>query len=298
MEFTFMKKILNLFLCLLIITIDIFYFTACSHLPNSEISIKYLDDKLYARFDSSVPGSGLSYTSSYMPYDGIISFEEYEKGSESCISRSNRYVRFMLTFNNTPQGYKAIDVYHLNYITLNSTINSKKYMLSREGSKSNEIEILIYLQHMTVSQVEYTINSLAYTVFDSIKGEDVQKTFDLNYNFTVDPIPNFFNRFSNESKFDAVVTECSKNKLNFIIESNCDFDKILYKVDKQGKMQYTSHYMALVKEATMDKAEFYVYESNINEYFWYTEFTVVGYQKDGKNYYTYPMSFSMNDSSF
>ena len=164
-----MKKILNLFLCLLIITMGISCFTACSHSSNSEISIKYLDDKLYARFDSSVPGSGLSYNSSYMPYDGVISFEEYEKGSEPCISRSNRYVRFMLTFNNTPQGYKAIDVYHLNYITLDSTINSKKYMSSREGTNFKEIEILIYLQHMTVTETEHTIKSLTYTVFDSIK---------------------------------------------------------------------------------------------------------------------------------
>ena len=293
-----MKKILNLFLCLLIITMGISCFTACSHSSNSEISIKYLDDKLYARFDSSVPGSGLSYNSSYMPYDGVISFEEYEKGSEPCISRSNRYVRFMLTFNNTPQGYKAIDVYHLNYITLDSTINSKKYMSSREGTNFKEIEILINLQHMTVTETEHTIKSLTYTVFDSIKGEDVQKTFDLNYSFTTDPIPNFFNRFNNESKFDAVATECSKNKLIFSINSNLNFDKIIYQVDKQGKGQYLMHYVALVKESTMDKAEFYVYETNVNEYFWYTEFTIVGYQKDGINYYTYPMSFSMDNRSF
>lgn len=292
-----MKKILISIICSIIIFVGIFNFTACTNFSNienhSEISIKYLDDKLYARFDSSVPGSGLSYQTSYMPSDGVISFEEYEKGSEICISRSNRYARFIVNFNNTPKGYKAIDVYTLNYITMDSAISSKKYISFREGANSNEIEILLFLQSYTDSRTKHTINSLTYTVFDTVLGEDVQKTFDLNYSFSVDPIPNFFNRFNDESKFDAVVNESADNKLSFHINSNINFDKIIYKVDKQGKMQYASHYVALVKEATMDKADIYVYESIMNQYYWYTEFTVVGYQKDGINYYTYPMIISM-----
>ena len=232
----------------------------------------------------------MSYSSSYMPVDGAISFEEYEKESDICISRSNIYVRFMLTFNDTPQRYKAIDVYQLNYLTVDST---EKYMSFREGKHSNEIEILIYLQHMTYPETNHKVKSLTYTIFDSVTGENVQKTFDLNYSFNTKPIHNFFNRFDNDSKFNTVAIETSISKFEFLIESNIEYDKILYQVDKRGRLGYAAKYISIVNEDTMDKSESYIYESNVNEYYWYVVVTIVGYQKDNVNYYTYPMSFSM-----
>ncbi len=286
-----MKKFLT------VVLLFIFSFSCISFLPacaNSEISIKYMDSKLYARFDSGVPGSGLDYQTSHMEYNSAISFAEYEKGSENCISRSNYYVRFYLIFNSTPKGYKAIDIYKLNYLTLDSFLDKDKKLFSKkEGKTDKEIEILIYLQNYTVSETEHTVKSLTYTTFDSTVGENVQKTFDLNYKFNIQPIPNFFNRFNADSKFDVISVECSKSKFKFTVESNIDYDKILYKVDKNGRYKYSSHYSSLVTEDTMNKSEIYTYESDIYEYYWYVNFTVVGYQNDNINYYTYPMGFGM-----
>ena len=82
-----MKKYLSVLLSAILFLGCISIFSACSNSQNSKISIKYIDSKLYARFDSGIPGSGMGAGSSYIPHDSAISFDEYEKGSEICISR-------------------------------------------------------------------------------------------------------------------------------------------------------------------------------------------------------------------
>ena len=86
----------------------------------------------------------------------------------------------MISFNNTPKDYKAIDVYELNYFTLDTSYNPERYMVRREGKKSNEIEVLIYLQNYTFSETEHMIKALTYTMFDATVGEKIQKTYELS----------------------------------------------------------------------------------------------------------------------
>ncbi len=292
-----MKKYISFIVTIIMCISCISICSACSNLGSSEISIEYIDSKLYARFDSGVPGSGLGSTSSYMPYDGVISFDEYEKGSEICISRSNYYVRFMITFNDTPNGYKAIDVYDLNYLTLDTSFNAEKHMARREGENSKEIEVLIYLQNYTHSETEHTIKSLTYTMFDSTVGENVQKSFDLNYTFTISPIPNFIDRFSSETKFDIIKqdTEDTNRVLNFTVDSNIEYDSILYNLNRQGVIFYESEYSSLANEKEYAKVNLYTYETTQNEYYYKTALIVVGYVSNGVKYYFSPISFMMWD---
>ncbi len=292
-----MKKLLYAIIACIICFGCIGNLFACSNSESSEISIEYIDSKLYARFDSGIPGSGLGPMSSYMPYDGVISFDEYEKGSELCISRSNYYVRFMITFNDTPNGYKAIDVYDLNYLTLDTSFNEEKHMVRREGENFKEIEVLIYLQNYTHSETEHTIKSLTYTMFDSTVGEKVQKTFALNYKFTTEPIPNFINRFNSETKFDIIKqdSEDINTILNFTVVTNIEYDSILYNLNRQGVIFDNSKYSSLANEKEYAKANLYTYETTQNEYYYKTEFIVVGYVSNGVKYYFNPMSFMMWD---
>ena len=292
-----MKKIFICFLSSIIFLSCIGIFSACSDLQNSEISINYIDSKLYARFDSGVPGSGLGAGTSYMPSDSAISFDEYEKGSEVCISRSNYYVRFMITFNNTPKGYKAIDVYELNYFTLDTSYKPERYMVQREGKKNNEIETLIYLQNYTFSETEHMIKSLTYTMFDSTVGEKVQKTFELNYKFNTTPISNFINRFDSETKFDIIKqdTEDINKILNFSVDTNIKYDSLLCNINRQGVIFYQSEYTSLANEKEFIKSSLYTYESTRREYYYKIELVVVGYVSNGVKYYFSPVSFMMWD---
>lgn len=288
-----MKKYLYVFLTTIMFLVCLSGFSACSNSGNSEISIKYIDSKLYARFGSNIPGE----SGGYMPYNSAISFEEYEKGSEVCISRSNYYVRFMLTFKNTPKDYKAIDVYELNYFTLDTSFNPERYMIKREGKNSKEIEVLIYLQNYTFSETNHMIKSLTYTMFDSTVGEKVQKTFDLNYKFTTAPIPNFINRFNTDTKFDIIKKDSDDiNKiLNFAVESNVEYDSILYNLNRQGVIFYQSEYSSLANEKEYVKSNLYTYETAQKEYYYKTELVVVGYVSNGIKYYFNPVSFLMWD---
>ena len=272
------------------------YFSSCSSSPSSDIEIKYIDSKLYARFDSSNPGSGLG-SGSYMPQNSPISFDEYEKGSEECISRSNYYVRFLIVFHNTPKDYKAIDVYELNYLTLDTTYQPERYLVQREGKNAKEIEVLIYLQNYTFSETEHKIKSLTYTMFDSIIGEKVQTTFELNYRFTTAPIPNFINRFDSETKFDIIEqnTEDINKVLNFTVETNIEYDSILYNLNRQGVIFYQHEYTSLANEKEYAKSSLYTYETTQKDYDYKTELVVVGYVSNGTKFYFNPVSFMMWD---
>lgn len=287
-----MKKVFKLLCVLSIIIINIFNLlcgVGCSN--NSEVTISFKDEANYARYDSSVPGSGLGYTSSFMPYDGAISFEQYEEildKSELYTSRCNKYVRFILTFNNTPKGYSAIDVYNIKEFKVDGRL---KYVRSRIGNNTKQIEILIYLQNYTNTNNEHNVNSITYSYFDSVLGDKNEKTTELNYKFQTKSISNFFNRFNTETKFDATVVECTNQKIVFSVESNINYDKIVYNVDKRERNG--SRYTSLVNEGLMDKSDSYIYETSMNEYYWYINIEIVGYQKDNVIYYSYPISYSL-----
>ena len=293
----YMKKYVSILVTMIMFLGCISIFAACSNTQNSEVSIKYIDSKLYARFDSGIPGSGMGAGSSYMPADSAISFEEYEKDSAVCISRSNYYVRCMITFNNTPKDYKAIDVFELNYFTLDTSFKPERYMVRREGEKDNEIEALIYLQNYTFTETEHIIKSLTYTMFDSTVGKKVQKTFELNYKFKTTPIPNFINRFNSETQFDIIKqdTENINKILNFSVDTNVEYDSILCNLNRQGVIFHQNEYTSLENEKEFAKSNLYTYETTQREYYYKTELVDVGYVSNGVKYYFNPVSFMLWD---
>lgn len=269
-----MKKILLIF-AVIIILVCIFLFSSCK----KEIDIKFVDDVVFARFDNGY---------SYMDYDTPISFAEFEKGSKSCPSRSSCYVKFLLTFNDTPKGYTASDLYDMDWVTVDG---EKKYVRTRAGEKYNQIEIIIWMIYRAPYD-SHTLESITYNNFDSVKGERIKNTFELNYDFECSKIPTWINPYSEETKMEAEVIELNSDIIKFKINTNIDYDKLIYNVTEKGKMQYASEYKALVSEETYDKADEYICKINADKYYYYIELEIVGYQKDGVNYYIYPIEIN------
>lgn len=289
-----MKKIVCVVSVIVLIATCSFILSSCAK-ENAEIAIKLIDTKLYARFKSDAPDS---IGSGYLPPHYPISFQAYERGAEKCISRSNHYARFMLTFNNTPDGYSAIDIFEINYLTVDSSYYPNRPVLSRAGSKSNEIEVIIYVQNYTSSETQHTIKSVNYTAFDSILGENITKTFDLNYTFMTEEILNFINRFDNSTHFTAtrITTEGSNTQLAFSIDTNLEYDGILYNTNKEGHYIYQADYTAIESEQVLYKSDLYRYESSQTYYFG-TRFIIVGFVLDEVKYYINPISFVMWDNN-
>lgn len=234
-----MKKLTTFIISALIGFICLFSFSSCA--PTKAVTIKYLDDKYYA-WDTPIT----------YDYDRSISFIQYEE-EQQCIARSYRYARLMLTFHETPKGYKAIDVYNLGTLTVspqNGTTRNAS-MISRAGENSKEIEIIIWLQHMSDSNTLFNVKSLDYTDFDSILGQDVQTTIDLNYSFKIkERSVNYVG-----GGFEPKVIECNRQQLCFSIETNIDYDEIIYHVDRLGRYGETLENKILVKEGTMPKGD-------------------------------------------
>lgn len=277
-----MKKLLSFIISTVIGVICLFPFYGCT--SKESVTIKYLDDKYYA-WDTPITYS----------YDRAINFSQYEE-DQQCISRSYRYARLMLTFQETPKGYKAIDVYSLGALTVSPQNGSVQnlYMASRAGDNPKNIEIIVWLQHMSDSNTLFNIKSLDYTNFDSTLGQDVQTTIDLNYSFKVKERPvNYVG-----GGFEPNLIECNRQQLRFSIETDIDYDEIIYRVDRLGRYGETRENKIIVKEDTMPKADSYTYASETNAYWYYDQFSVVGYLKNGVKYYTWNRSFSLLDSIY
>lgn len=83
--------------------------------------------------------------------------------------------------------------------------------------------------------------------------------------------------------------------LNFAVESNVEYDSILYNLNRQGVIFYQSEYSSLANEKEYAKSNLYTYETAQREYYYKTELVVVGYVSNGIKYYFNPVSFLMWD---
>lgn len=277
-----MKKLTTFIISVLLEFICLFPFSGC--VTSKAVTIKYLDDNYYA-WDTPITYG----------YDRPIGFVEYEE-EQQCIARSYRYARLMLEFHETPKGYKAIDIYKLGALTVAPQNDRERnaYMISRAGENPKEIEIIIWLQHMSNSNTLFNVKSLDYTYFDSILGQDVQTTIDLNYSFKIkERSVNYVG-----GGFEPKVIECNRQQLCFSIETDIDYDEIIYQVDRLGRYGETLENKIIVKEGTMPKGDSYTYASTTNAYYYYDQFSVVGYQKNGVKYYTWLRSFSLLDNIY
>lgn len=280
-----MKKIVIFFLICLLLINTISLTTACS--KKSEIEIEYKDNKLYSVFSDKNLGQEISNYNSKLP----ISFENYESTATTCVARANIYVRFIITFNNTPKGYKAIDVYELKNLNLETTYEPERKLTCRAGKKDNEIEVIIYLQSMSNSEIHHKIKSLTYKEFDSVTGQKIEKTFELNYKFNIKNDLNYINRFDDKTKFNADVISATKTSVSFNIDTAMDYDSIVYYVNRVGTGFYSGgSTVAVILEDEMAKANSYYYYNSKGYSGWVYSLSIVGYKKNGIVYYFSPIS--------
>ena len=268
------KTLLTIILAIVIGIATMFTSMACNNGENSELSVKFVDDTVYARFNGKHDFERF-----------YLSFEEYENGSEKCPSRSYCYAKLLLSFNNTPKGYTAYEIYDIDYVTID---NNQQRICSREGAKYNQIEIIIWIPYYT-SDFTHTIQSVTVTSFDSVKGENVQKTIETNYNFESTVVSNWVNRFMEETAFDATIIQSTKEQISFCVDTSIDYDKLIYNATQHRINHY--EFEAIVSEGLLAKTNIYTCDTKINIYDHYVEISIVGYQKDGVNYYFSPIVF-------
>ena len=263
----------------LLITTFSLIFPACNNLP--EVTVKFLDDKIYTRYGDD----------HYVSYDTVISFEDYEKGNDIFKSRAYCYARLLITFNNTPDGYYASDVFKLSKLIVDdkeTSFNCKP----KENSK--EMEILLWFRYLT-NKNEHCLNSITYTQYDSVINDYIEHEFNLEYEFTTSVEENWVNRFDENTKFDAKqINEPNRYAVQFTVSTLIDYDSIIYNVDKCHINRPSSDYKAITTEGVMTKSDIYTFETDMNEYWYRINFQIVGFTVGQTAYYMDPISFYMN----
>ena len=272
------RRTISCFLVLVLLISNVFVLFSCGI---GEIRVKFVDDTVYARFNSSEGGA-------YMPYNAVISFEDYEKGSEKCPSRSYCYAKFLLTFNNTPRGYTAYEIYDIDYVTVDGNSQSVR---SRAGKKYNQIEIILWLPYFTANS-RHSLQTITFTHFDSKIGKKVQKTEKANCNFESTVVSNWVDRFDEETLFKGTLIESTKQTIAFSIDSSIEYDKLIYNVTQYGDLADSGEFKSLVNEEELYRAEKYTYRTPLAaSHHWYFGLSIVGYQRAGVNYYFSPITF-------
>lgn len=275
-----MKKFLTFLIISIMSFCYVFGFSACN--SSQDITVKFLDDKLYTRY-------GDDY---YYSYNTPISFEDYEKGNRIFKSRAYCYARLLITFNNAPDGYYASEVFQLSSVVVDD--QKVGYSLKQE-EESNEMEIILWFQYLT-DQNEHCLNSISYKQYDAVINDYVEHDFELNYWFTITVEDNWIDRFNPDTKFNATkINEPSKQLLLFTVETNLDYDYIVYNVDRCHIDRPSADYSAIFTEWEMEKSDVYRFETSGAEYFYRTNFSIVGFKKDSIIYYISPISFYMDD---
>ena len=243
----------------------------------NEVDITLVEQKIHSRLDTM-----------HSSYNSVISFEEFEKDNEIIESRSYCYVKFCLTFNLTPKGYNAYEVYTLKSLTVDS---NEAGFVSQAGENSNEIEFLIWLPYLT-SESSHIVNQFTFSKFDSTIGENVEKTVELNYQFNSLTAPNWINRFARNTKIEATATELNRNIVSFYVDTEVEYDYLIYNIDRN--MRSSSRYEAVESEKLMKKANSYSYSPEYNNaYDWYLSLSIVGFQVNNISYYFGSIEFSL-----
>ena len=282
-----------------IICLPILLLSGCTN-NNSEIKISQIDSKSYTIYEES---------SSPV----IIDFDDFDNFTqEQYPSRSYCYTKFVLKFQNTPDGYDAYDVFHVLSVKIsrkeNETLSNSEYeydnyyINARKCDKDRKsIELLLQTPYFCL-QTDYKIKSISYRYFDSVVGQNIDKTIEVNYKFTPKFVDNFLSINTN-SHYNYTITQyfkanktdnCSKTLYEFTIETNLEYDSIIYNVDKIGVYYDLGKKTVIETESIMSKKDIYQYENPNNEYYWRIQFTIVGLIKDNIKSYFNPITYVMN----
>ena len=274
------------------ICLSIFLFSGCSN-NKAEITISQVESKSYTIYDRM--------TSSPI----IIDFDDFDNFTqEQYPSRSYCYTKFVLRFQNTPEGYDAYDVYKVKSVNISKkeiwsshiTEYDDYYLKTRKKENDKKsIELLLQTPYFCLKS-EYRIKSVTYSYFDSVLGETAEKTIDVDYKFAPKFVDNFLNintdsyyHYNITQHFNAVKTSnCSKTLYEFTVDTDLDYDSIIYNVDRIGTRYSSGQTEVIETESVMTKKDLYQYEANNTGSEWRIQFSIVGFIKNNVKSYFYP----------